>query len=1181
LPTTAPDIVLTPVDTAVLIDPLANDSGEGLVLEGFTQPAHGTLITNPDHTLTYTPAPGFIGVDAFTYTVRDATGATATGSVTISVLAPNQPPVANDDAATAAGAAIEIPVLANDHDPDGDPLRLVAIGQPAHGTASFIAPDRIRYQPQPGFSGIDRFTYTIDDGDDGIATGTVTVRVEPTNHDPLAAHLTVDTTEGTPLLLDLLAHAHDPDGDALRLEALAVPQHGRLTVNADRTVTYTPQPGWSGSDSFSWTVGDGRGGLATGTVQVRVVRPNLPPAANDDQLTTPQDTPLAFDPLANDSDPEGDPVRLTAFGLPRHGRLDLGADGRLTYTPDPGFSGEDSFTYTIDDGRGGTATGAVRITVTPAEPPAEVFANGFRFRRRLLLPARQQVSEVITGFVLLVKEAGDWLRSAAHGGQIESPDGYDLRFELADGTKLAHEIERYDPVSGELVAWVRIPAWDIATSLTLFLYYGKAGLTASEADPAATWQDYLAVWDPLTGRDRSGNGRHLVATGVVPDELVGPAGRFDGTAGCTGSAHWLAGLSQMTAMLTLKADVSMLGSNRRILIQGADGAADSALGLMIRYADVGFRGGAQRPIVCGLRTDQGLLRFESVANTHTTEPQVLHLVWQAGQAPRVYQNGTLLPASWQGSIVGTQAVADTFVGSVLAPVPDAPLNLGIGASDPSRAWSGLMAEVRVLPAALSATQTSLEARNHLTPRALYGLGDGEQPGETDASPVAIPLDVTVTSGGRIDIDLFAALQAASDTVLVAIGQAAHGDVTLVHGRIRYVARAGFIGADHFTYTIARAGKVSTGAIFVTVTAQAAEYPPPARLRFVATYAQLQAAVASLAAGDHVVLEDGTYSGPQLTLSASDVVIRAKNINGARVPGTFKLNGNRVVLWGIDFSYQTASLQVAGNDNVIRRCRFRGFGTHIRLLTGQRAKILYCDFSCPTQNPEDPDTLIIASHDGSAARHTDAEIGWCYFHDMPPKTDNYGERKRAAISLGNSPGDAAYTSNFYIHHCLFERCGECELSLKTRGNRVEYCTGIGDKFQFRIRQGGDNQFLGCWLENARAYELMGDDNIVRWCKAIGSTFNVWAGQVEAGNTTSNGIPRALRTTLIGCDGPVVVGEFYANRSDQNLPAKDTVLRAHTGSITLKRHHNTQQFANANESPLQPVRLSPAEVGQLAS
>ena len=77
---------------------------------------------------------------------------------------------------------------------------------------------------------------------------------------------------------------------------------------------------------------------------------------------------------------------------------------------------------------------------------------------------------------------------------MESVDGFDIRFELEDGSKLAHEIAHYDPVAGELGAWVRVPELLGNGSNVINLYYGKSGLTTSEADRATVWQDYLAVW---------------------------------------------------------------------------------------------------------------------------------------------------------------------------------------------------------------------------------------------------------------------------------------------------------------------------------------------------------------------------------------------------------------------------------------------------------------------------------------------------------------------------------------------------------------------------------------------------------------------------------------------------------------------------------------------------------------
>jgi hypothetical protein len=136
------------------------------------------VVLNPDGTVTYTPNVGFKGIDAYTYTISDGTD-TATATVTISVA--NALPVAvDDDAATAPGTATTIDVLATDFDPNGDPLTVVSVTQPAGGTATGVVvlnPDgTVTFTPHPAFRGTATFTYTISDGTD-IATATVTVVV--------------------------------------------------------------------------------------------------------------------------------------------------------------------------------------------------------------------------------------------------------------------------------------------------------------------------------------------------------------------------------------------------------------------------------------------------------------------------------------------------------------------------------------------------------------------------------------------------------------------------------------------------------------------------------------------------------------------------------------------------------------------------------------------------------------------------------------------------------------------------------------------------------------------------------------------------------------------------------------------------------------------------------------------
>jgi predicted outer membrane repeat protein len=113
------------------------------------------------------------------------------------------------------------------------------------------------------------------------------------------------------------------------------------------------------------TDGDGLSNEATTTATVG----NAPPSAANDQATTPQNTPITVNVLANDSDVPADPLTLTAAGAPNHGAAAITADQRILYTPAAGFVGNDGFTYTVDDGDGGSASATVQITVTGSAPP--------------------------------------------------------------------------------------------------------------------------------------------------------------------------------------------------------------------------------------------------------------------------------------------------------------------------------------------------------------------------------------------------------------------------------------------------------------------------------------------------------------------------------------------------------------------------------------------------------------------------------------------------------------------------------------------------------------------------------------------------------------------------------------------------------------------------------------------
>jgi hypothetical protein len=233
-------------------------------------------VLEPDQTVTYTPAPGFNGTDAFGYTVSDG-ALSASATVTVAVSAVNQPPVATADATTTAeDTPVSVDVLGNDGDPDLDPLTVVSVGTPAHGTAVLEVDRTVTYTPGPNFHGTDGFLYVIRDPGGLTASATVTVTVTPVNDAPVASPDSAATPESTPVTVGVLANDQDVDGDPLQVTAVGTPGHGTAVLEPDQTVTYTPAPGFNGTDAFGYTVSDGALS-ASATVTVAVAPGNDTP----------------------------------------------------------------------------------------------------------------------------------------------------------------------------------------------------------------------------------------------------------------------------------------------------------------------------------------------------------------------------------------------------------------------------------------------------------------------------------------------------------------------------------------------------------------------------------------------------------------------------------------------------------------------------------------------------------------------------------------------------------------------------------------------------------------------------------------------------------------------------------------------------------------------------------------
>ena len=182
----------------------------------------------------------------------------------------------------------------------------------------------------------------------------------PGNNPPVANNDSASTNEDTPVTINVLANDSDPDGDLLGVASVAAPGHGTAVINADKTVTYTPAPSFFGTDSFTYTASDGRGGSSTATVTVTVTAVNDPPVAENQSVTTPQGTAVAITLQA--TDPDGDPLTFRVVNGPANGVLS-GTPPNVTYTPNQGFTGADSFTFNASDAQSTSNLATVSITV--------------------------------------------------------------------------------------------------------------------------------------------------------------------------------------------------------------------------------------------------------------------------------------------------------------------------------------------------------------------------------------------------------------------------------------------------------------------------------------------------------------------------------------------------------------------------------------------------------------------------------------------------------------------------------------------------------------------------------------------------------------------------------------------------------------------------------------------------
>jgi VCBS repeat-containing protein len=325
-----------------------------------TVPVNGTVVLNSDGTYTYTPNPNYSGSDSFTFVANDGALDSDPATVSITINEVNEAPVAqNDTLQTEEDNPLDGSVHATDS--DGDTLQYSVVGQPSHGDVSMNPNGTFTYTPDADYNGPDSFTFKANDGSEDSNTASVSITVTPVNDAPTADASSKTTAEDTAVSGNV--SGHDVENSALTYTVVTEPEHGTLILNPIGTYTYTPDPNYNGPDSFTFKTNDGSLDSVPATVTITVTPVNDTPSAVNSGVTTNEDTPIQNSVSANDVDK--DTITYTVVTEPEHGTLILNPDGTYTYTPDPNFNGEDTFTFEANDGHNGKSTGTVTITVNP------------------------------------------------------------------------------------------------------------------------------------------------------------------------------------------------------------------------------------------------------------------------------------------------------------------------------------------------------------------------------------------------------------------------------------------------------------------------------------------------------------------------------------------------------------------------------------------------------------------------------------------------------------------------------------------------------------------------------------------------------------------------------------------------------------------------------------------------
>lgn len=724
---------------------------------------------------------------------RTVTGQVALGELRFySAAAANSPLIAEPDSITSQGSAVTFDPRANDRDLDGHSFTVSAAEDPPHGQVTVNGGTSLTYTSDPGYFGGDGFGYTIADGYNGIASARVTVLVNSsTNHAPVAVDDTLTVSDRASAIVDginalrPLGNDYDADGDVLTITSKTTPSHGTLTLVGGNLLEYQATTGYSGADSFSYTISDGRGGTATAAVNL--TSGNTDPIARPDRINTSKGQSVTFDPRLNDTDPNGDTITIASVATPALGTATLNSNQTITYVPNTNATGVDNFSYTLGDGRSGTATGSIVATIsTNTAPVAAPDSFSAVASTPVVVDPRANDSDPDGDLITVVA-----VTAPAHGTASISDGGTAVTYTMAGGysgsDSLSYTIS--DPSGATGTATMAINSLAVQYLVVAGGGAGGSGQAAAGGGAGGVRQGSL----PLTltgyavtvgaGATTAGGGGQNSSIGSLVVALGGGGAGGSGGSGGGGAR----GYQSPGAGTSGQGYAGGTGAGAAGGGGGAGGAGLAANG------DLGGAGGP------GVNSD--------ISGTLTN--------YAAGGGAGGYIDEDPEYSISVGAAGGASGGAGSYSSAAQA---SAPSNRGGGGGGSGGAGGSGIVIVRYRGAA-KATGGTITSVGGDTIHTFTASGT-MTPTAGNSQPVAVTDSITAKSGvpkffdpraNDTDVD--------GDSLVVAfVGPASHGATSLnsAGAPVIYTPVAGYTGGDSFSYTVSDGSSAVAGTVNVTV-----------------------------------------------------------------------------------------------------------------------------------------------------------------------------------------------------------------------------------------------------------------------------------------------------------------------------------------------------------------------------